>query len=310
MRTIRPLPNLIAVLLSGVAFVASPGAALAQSPSPRACDAARRQGIALPNCPQPRARRSEQPVAREQAAPRSQPRRVRPPPRPAETRIAAPRESPALREPTGQCNSLFDQTSSARPQEQATGYRNFVRSCPGDHRAGEIVARYVALTQRQTSPQRGPPPRTRPPPRYPDESLPYGDDHAPYNVSGWNSVDARLRPGSVGNTGSGSQRSWGEVDSIDIDGEVGHPLVISAPSGTCPAGGVAEVGGERPVYGDSLPPGLALRADAAISGIPTQSGYWIVGMHVETWTCPGANFLYWGFSQEIRFHITGTGQAH
>ncbi len=74
MRPARPLPIPIAALLSGMAFLVAPGAASAQSPSPRACDAARRQGITLPNCPQPR---PLWPAVREQASPPSQPRPAR-----------------------------------------------------------------------------------------------------------------------------------------------------------------------------------------------------------------------------------------
>jgi hypothetical protein len=62
------------------------------------------------------------------------------------------------------------------------------------------------------------------------------------------------------------------------------------------------------VSSGSLPPGLSMGSNGAISGIPTERGHYVVHLQVANATCGGISFpnmTAWG--TDIRFHITGSG---
>ena len=99
---------------------------------------------------------------------------------------------------------------------------------------------------------------------------------------------------------------WNDYLS-DINGEVGHPLSVSAPTARCaPSGNWTTSGGY--VASGTLPPGLTMATSPPyISGIPRERGHWIVRMKVDTVMCNGLS--YKGIDQELRFHITGSGKV-
>ena len=97
----------------------------------------------------------------------------------------------------------------------------------------------------------------------------------------------------------------GWAADIDIDGEVGHPLSVSRPTADCADG---------PWYADywvvsgSLPTGVTVNGGKGwLEGIPTERGHWIVTMQVSNIECGGQP--YEAFTQQLRFHITGTGKV-
>ena len=91
----------------------------------------------------------------------------------------------------------------------------------------------------------------------------------------------------------------------DIDGEVGHRLSVSGPTLHCPPSG--DWAAHNEVISGSLPSGLKLNDDWTISGIPTERGHWVVTMKVSNIMCSGQP--YSGYTQELRFHISGTGKV-
>ena len=97
---------------------------------------------------------------------------------------------------------------------------------------------------------------------------------------------------------------WTALDS-DINGEVGHPLTVHGPEAHCPPSGHWSAHGH--VLSGTLPSGLELNDDWSISGIPTERGHWIVTMEVFDIQCNGES--YKSFTQQLRFHITGTGKV-
>lgn len=104
----------------------------------------------------------------------------------------------------------------------------------------------------------------------------------------------------------------GTAKDIDINGEVGHPLSVSGPDYRCsgyPVSRSVFATGSGEVISGELPPGLALNAngDHKITGIPTQRGHWIVTMRASGIECDGQSYA--GFTQQLRFHITGTGKV-
>lgn len=103
-----------------------------------------------------------------------------------------------------------------------------------------------------------------------------------YNLTGWN--------------------QW----TADINGEVGYPLNIGAPTANCRPSRNWTLRAE--IVSGQLPPGIEMRySDYQISGIPTDRGHYIVMMRVYDVQCEGK--YYEGFTQELRFHITGSGRV-
>lgn len=104
-----------------------------------------------------------------------------------------------------------------------------------------------------------------------------------YNLTGWN--------------------GW----TADINGEVGHPLSVGAPTARCAPTGNWTTSGAYIASG-TLPPGLEMaKTPPYISGIPRERGHWIVKAKIDTVYCNGAT--YKGIDQELRFHITGSGKV-
>lgn len=115
------------------------------------------------------------------------------------------------------------------------------------------------------------------------------------NLRGWDyrEVDYYTNP-----------EKWTALGS-DIDGEVGHPLTVQGPGADCPPSGHWSANGS--VISGTLPPGLTLDDGWTISGIPKERGHWIVTMELSGITCNDA--FYNSVTQQLRFHITGTGKV-
>ncbi len=108
--------------------------------------------------------------------------------------------------------------------------------------------------------------------------------------------------------GSSSDSMWTAGD-LDIDGTVGHPFYISTPNAYMVPTSVTWNGDIRIVSG-TLPTGLQLDYGTwAITGIPTERGHWIVNIEVSNLHGSDGK-QYGGFKQQIRFHITGSGEVN
>lgn len=120
------------------------------------------------------------------------------------------------------------------------------------------------------------------------------------NVQGWN-YSSTYYDGVQGNEGTA-------VD-VDIDGEVGHPVYVNGPTANCEPNGNWTLRIE--VATGTLPPGLELVMEGsgygAIKGIPQERGHWIVTMRAYDLKCNDGG--YEGFTQQVRFHISGTGKV-
>jgi len=96
------------------------------------------------------------------------------------------------------------------------------------------------------------------------------------------------------------------ASGIDIDGEVGHPVSVRGPSANCEPGG--RWTSNTDIKSGQLPPGLSKDySSGKISGIPTKRGHWIVEMSTSDISCNGQSYL--GYTQQLRFHIKGTGRV-
>ena len=119
-----------------------------------------------------------------------------------------------------------------------------------------------------------------------------------YRMTGWsvggNSYQYAWVPGAAENVAYG----------IDVNGELGHPLYVSAPTGHCTATDFTATKGIR---SGRFPGGVSMDSNGAITGIPTERGHFIVTLALSELTCNGST--YTGFRQELRFHITGSGQV-
>jgi hypothetical protein len=93
----------------------------------------------------------------------------------------------------------------------------------------------------------------------------------------------------------------------DIDGKVGYPLEVSRPLASCPNDNWTS--NSRIVSGD-LPPGIEMKEDGRILGIPTERGHWIVQMEKYNLYCNGQSYPLMTFRQQLRFHVSGTGEVH
>jgi hypothetical protein len=102
-----------------------------------------------------------------------------------------------------------------------------------------------------------------------------------YNFTGWN--------------------DW----TADINGEVGNRLYVNGPRALCHPSRSWRA--DKRIVSGELPPGLNFASGDDIQGIPTQRGHWIVNLETYNVECQGNN--YKGFTQELRFHITGSGRV-
>ena len=95
----------------------------------------------------------------------------------------------------------------------------------------------------------------------------------------------------------------------DIDGEVGYPIDVYGPTANCEPNGKWSL--DVKVSSGTLPPGIFLSTKSGkygdIEGIPTKRGHWIVEMSADNLKCEGKNVF--GFTQQLRFHIKGTGRV-
>ncbi len=112
------------------------------------------------------------------------------------------------------------------------------------------------------------------------------------NLHGWNDTPI------YGNSST--------AEGVDIDGEVGHPLSVSGPTANCNDGG--RWTSNTDIISGELPPGLSKDGrNGKISGIPTERGHWIVEMENSNIVCDGQG--YKGYTQQLRFHIQGSGRV-
>ena len=116
------------------------------------------------------------------------------------------------------------------------------------------------------------------------------------DIKGWNYTPAYF---------DGVEGHEGTVDGIDINGEVGHPLDVNGPTALCEPSRNWTLDVE--VTSGTLPPGLEFGNSWHVQGIPTKRGHWIVTVHAYNFTCESEKYM--GFTQQLRFHITGTGDV-
>ena len=101
----------------------------------------------------------------------------------------------------------------------------------------------------------------------------------------------------------------------DINGEVGQRLYVNGPTARCVNCKNCQTGtwtANHMVVSGTLPPGLSFESTSAnIVGIPRERGHWIVQVKLYNITCNSLNYDgSSGFTQELRFHITGTGRVN
>jgi hypothetical protein len=115
-------------------------------------------------------------------------------------------------------------------------------------------------------------------------------------------------PWEIGGWGPGYQS---KNAAIDIDGEVGRELKVDGLHAICKTDAEFKVPwtASFDIVSGTLPPGLTLNNDSTISGIPRERGHWVVIMKVSNIhnVCGHADTP--GFTQELRFHITGSGKV-
>lgn len=108
--------------------------------------------------------------------------------------------------------------------------------------------------------------------------------------------------------------TWWNNGSNDVNGEVGHRLYVDGPRAKCIECKNCSAGSWTSnwmIVSGSFPPGLSWGDAASISGIPTERGHWIVKVKLYNIKCNGGDYdACCSFSQELRFHITGTGRVN
>jgi len=110
----------------------------------------------------------------------------------------------------------------------------------------------------------------------------------------------QLAPGLYSLTGWNGQ-TWGQ----DINGEVGHPMFVNGPTADCQPSGNWTANSR--IISGTLPPGMSLLTSDVISGLLTERGHWIVKVELYSVQCNGQG--YEGLTQELRFHISGSGKV-
>ena len=94
---------------------------------------------------------------------------------------------------------------------------------------------------------------------------------------------------------------------MDIEGQVGYRLQIDGPTIGCDPPRPSWTANFEIVSG-VLPPGLTFNSNGgSISGVPQQRGHWIVKVSQSNTAACGIHPP--DFTQELRFHITGTGKV-
>lgn len=102
-----------------------------------------------------------------------------------------------------------------------------------------------------------------------------------------------------------SLTGWNYVrHDTDIKGEVGHRLYVKGPTANCRPGNWS---GATRILSGQLPPGMRFVSGDNIEGVPTDRGHWIVKVELHNVRCEGGS--YRGLTQELRFHITGSGRV-
>jgi hypothetical protein len=101
---------------------------------------------------------------------------------------------------------------------------------------------------------------------------------------------------------------------FDVNGEVGHPLNVEGLKSlyiTDHTGSPVKWSAEWAVVEGSFPPGIHFNNDSSIGGIPTERGHWIVTLRAYNLRmdicAAGPNPP--SFTQQLRFHITGSGKV-
>jgi hypothetical protein len=117
-----------------------------------------------------------------------------------------------------------------------------------------------------------------------------------YNIKGWGYSYVYFA----------NKDSEGKAGDIDSDGTVGHPYTLGGP--TTLAIPTHHWTATATIQSGTLPPGLTMNDDFSISGIPTERGHWIVTLHLADMITNGVT--YYGFTQQVRFHITGSGEVN
>jgi hypothetical protein len=105
-------------------------------------------------------------------------------------------------------------------------------------------------------------------------------------------------------TGMYDLRGWNNWYG-DIDGEVGHRTYVPGPTARCLPSHTWN--SSYRIQSGSLPPGMDIDNAFNIVGIPTERGHWIVTLELYDVNCEGGS--YQGLTQELRFHITGSGRV-
>lgn len=117
----------------------------------------------------------------------------------------------------------------------------------------------------------------------------------------------RPKPAPPPSPGLYRLNGWnGSTSGIDIEGEIGHPLTVNGPTADCEPS--RDWSGDQRINSGKLPPGLTMDdKSGGITGIPTVRNHFVVEVELYNVQCGGNS--YRGFTQELRFHITGTGKV-
>jgi hypothetical protein len=121
-------------------------------------------------------------------------------------------------------------------------------------------------------------------------------------------------PGMYSLGGWGGQSSYWDgtvniANGLDVNGEVGHPLTVYAPTARCVSPTKAGWTYNYRILSGSLPPGLNWNYNyhGQITGIPKERGHWILKLEMYDIRCEGKTYR---LQQEVRFHITGSGRVN
>lgn len=136
---------------------------------------------------------------------------------------------------------------------------------------------------------------------------PYGYHKGTYLWSNWvkdGSEEAAESPGFYYVTG------WNGSDSdLDIDGKVGYPLNVYGPTAKVRPRSTGWQATYQVTSG-TLPDGMTMADNGLISGIPTERGNYIATVECYNVTSGGLSYPNQHTKQQLRFHITGSGEVH